>query len=298
MLVRACRRTADSAVFQNVIISVIALAAILVGIETFDEFAAEHHELFVALDRVLLAIFTAEIAIRIIAYGSRPWDFLKDPWNVFDFATVAIFYLPFVGSHVAILRLARIIRMMRLIRAVPGLRLLVVALIHSLPSIGYIGLLLLGQVYVYAIVGNLLFGPSDPYFDNVAVAMQTLLQVVTFDDWAAIMRAQDNQVVSTIYFVTFILTGTMIILNLFIGVVMDGFSVARAQFAAEEREAIVAAVAQEANDVEDELERIHQQLTTLTNDVHRLLGTSQRLRSNVAAPLSTGEAVGDAVLRS
>jgi voltage-gated sodium channel len=92
---------------------------------------------FSVLDGVLLAIFTVEVAIRIMAYGARPWAFFKEPWNVFDFLTVAIFYLPFVGSEIAILRLARVARMLRLIRAVPGLRLLVVALIHSLPSIGY-----------------------------------------------------------------------------------------------------------------------------------------------------------------
>jgi len=129
---------------------VIGLASLLVGLETFDELATEHKAVFSQLDSLLLAIFTVEVAIRMLAYGGRPWAFFKEPWNVFDFLTVAIFYLPFIGSEVAILRLARVVRMLRLIRAVPGLRLLVVALVHSLPSIGYIGLLLLGQIYVFA----------------------------------------------------------------------------------------------------------------------------------------------------
>src|SRR5687767_8851828 len=129
MLVRVCRQLADSALFQNFILGVIGLAALLVGLETFDELASEHHATFSLLDSVLLAIFTIEVAIRILAYGGRPWAFFREPWNVFDFLTTAVFYLPFVGSEVAILRLARVARILRVIKAVPGLRLLVVALV-------------------------------------------------------------------------------------------------------------------------------------------------------------------------
>jgi voltage-gated sodium channel len=140
MVQRICQRIADSPTFQMSIIIVIGLAAILVGAETFHEFAEQNQAVFSTLDAILLAIFTAEVVIRLLAYGSRPWDFFRNGWNVFDFLTVAIFYLPFVGSEVAVLRLARVIRMMRLVKAVPGLRMLVMALFHSLPSIGYIGL--------------------------------------------------------------------------------------------------------------------------------------------------------------
>jgi voltage-gated sodium channel len=283
MVQRTCQRIADSPTFQTSIIVVIGLAAILVGLETFHEFAQQNQVVFSTLDTILLAIFTAEVVIRLLAYGSRPWDFFRDRWNLFDFLTVAIFYLPFVGSEVAVLRLARVIRMMRLIKAVPGLRMLVMALLHSLPSIGYIGLLLLMHVYVYGIVGSFLFGATDPErFGHVGEAMQTLAQVVTFDDWAAIMRAQENRVVAAAYFITFILTGTMIILNLFIGVIMEGFASARAQFEAERQE-MAAVVREEHDEVEDELARIHEQLTILTHDMNRLMAANQRARANGGA---------------
>jgi voltage-gated sodium channel len=253
---------------------------VLVGLETFDALAAQYAATFAMLDNLLLAIFTIEIAIRIIAYGRRPWEFFREPWNVFDFLTTAVFYLPIVGSEVALLRLARVVRMLRIVKAVPGLRLLVVALVHSLPSIGYIGLLLLAQIYLFAIVGSFLFGATDPArFGNVALAMQTLVQVVTFDDWAKIMNEQENQLISTAYFVTFILIGTMIILNLFIGVVMEGFSRAREEFAAEQ-DALAAAVVEERVELESEMERIHEQLTALTGDMQRLMSATQRARAD------------------
>jgi voltage-gated sodium channel len=297
VLAHLCRQIAESPKFQGFILGAIGLATVLVGLATFDELASEYHDVFVWLDRVLLGIFTVEIAIRIIAYGARPLSFFRDPWNVFDFLTVAIFYLPFVGSEVVILRLARVLRALRLIRAVPGLRLLVVALVHSLPSIGYIGLLLLVQIYLFAIVGSFLFGSSDPArFANVAVAMQTLAQVVTFDDWGRIMNEQENQLVSTAYFVVFILIGTMLILNLFIGVVLEGFARAREQFAAE-RVALAAAVVEERNELEQELERIHQELTVLTLDVKRLMAATQRARADGGASTTTSARPGEAAVR-
>jgi voltage-gated sodium channel len=284
MVQRICQRIADSPTFQTFIIAVIGLAAILVGMETFHEFAEQNSVVFSTLDTVLLAIFTAEVVIRVLAYGSRPWEFFRNGWNIFDFLTVAIFYLPFVGSEVAILRLARVVRMMRLIKAVPGLRMLVMALFYSLPSMGYIGLLLLIHVYVYGIVGSFLFGATDPErFGHVGDSMQTLAQVVTFDDWAAVMRAQENRVVAAAYFISFILTGTMIILNLFIGVIMEGFASAKAQFEAERR-VVVAAVQEERDEVEVELARIQEQLTALSQDMSRLMAAIQRARANGGAP--------------
>jgi voltage-gated sodium channel len=288
MVAQVCRRIADSSIFQNFILVVIGLASILVGLETFDGVTEQYHDLFTMLDGILLAIFTIEVAIRILAYGSRPWEFFRDRWNVFDFLTVAIFYIPFIGSEVALLRLARVVRMLRLVKAVPGLRMLVVALVHSLPSIGYIGLLLLIEVYVYAVIGSFLFGESDPeHFANFAVAMQTLMQVITFDDWANIMKAQENQVAAVAYFVSFILLGTMVILNLFIGVIMEGFTSAREQFA-QERKAMTAAVMAEQDEVEVELERIHTQLASLAMDVHRLVQVTPRPRTNGGLPVGVG----------
>lgn len=53
--------------------------------------------------------------------------------------------------------------------------------------------------------------------------MITLFEIVTLEGWVEIYRAQPNFTVATIYFLSFIVLGTMIILNLFIGVVLNGF---------------------------------------------------------------------------
>jgi len=267
---RVVQRIVESARVQIAVLCVIGLASILVGLETFHELASEHEALFSRLDTLLLVIFTLELAIRIAAHWPRPMAFFRDPWNAFDFLTVAIFYTPFVGSEAALLRLARVVRMFRLLRAVPGMQRVVLALVHSLPSLGYIGLLLFMLIYVYAVAGSFLFGRTDPeQFGNVAVAMRTLLQVVTFDEWGMIWKAQQDQMFATLYFVTFILVGTMVVLNLFIGVIMEGFEHARIHTT--DQDGLVATADGRREGAEVELARISEQLESLKSEVDRLL---------------------------
>ena len=275
-MARLCQRIVDSRGFQTTILAVIALAAIAVGLETYPEVAAGNEAFFTTLDAIFLGVFTVELALRLGAYAPRPWRFFRDPWNVFDFATVAIFYTPLVGSEAALLRLARVVRMFRLLRAVPGLQRVIIALIHSLPSLGYIGLLLTLLMYIYAVVGHFLFAAADPdHFGNAGTAMRTLLQVVTFDEWTLIMTSQPNQVASTLYFVSFILIGTMIVLNLFIGVVVEGFDHARREWEAEGERLVV--ISEDRRDgVGEDLARISARLDELKRELDRLVERARR----------------------
>ena len=59
-------------------------------------------------DAVLL-IFVLEIVIKFIAEGKKPWIFFTDPWNIFDFAIVAVGFMPIGGGgSVTVLRLLRL----------------------------------------------------------------------------------------------------------------------------------------------------------------------------------------------
>lgn len=210
--------------FQNAVIAVILLSAVLVGLETYKGLYAAYYSIFHALDIAVQLIFTVEIVIRILAYGTRPWDFFKSANNNFDFIITALFYLPFGGAYASVFRLVRIFRVLRLITALPKLQLIVGALLKSVPSMGYIGILLLIQFYIFAVLGNFLFGANDPvHFGDLGASMLTLFQIITLEGWVDIMKAQEGVVLAPIYFISFILLGTMIVLNLFIGVIMNGF---------------------------------------------------------------------------
>merc|ERR1712032_1206305 len=93
------------------------------------------------LDEFVVGIFCAEIFIKVLAEGKRPWRYFFDYWNIFDFVVVVLGFIPFGGSGaVMAIRLVRLLRVLKLVRALPELQILVIGLIKSLSSIVYIGL--------------------------------------------------------------------------------------------------------------------------------------------------------------
>ncbi|MEO0447983.1 MAG: ion transporter, partial [Verrucomicrobiota bacterium] len=235
----ALRRLVDSSAFHKVVIITIGLAALVIGLRTFPPLEQSFHDLFDALDLIILGIFAIEILLKMGALWPQPLRFFRDGWNVFDFAIVAACCLPVTGSFAPVLRLFRLLRVLRLITAVPRLQLLVSAMIRSLPSMGYVMLLLSLLFYVYAIMGVILFRENDPEnFGHLGSALLTLFEVVTMEGWVDLMDAQINGTGGTppaapipqmapLYFVSFVLIGVMIMLNLVIGVIINAMDEAQ-----------------------------------------------------------------------
>ena len=144
--------------FRGFIIAAILFSGVLAGVETSAALMAEHGAWLLRLDGVIIAIFVVEIALKLLAHGRRPQDFFRDGWNVFDCAIVAFCLLPVGGPFAAVLRLARVLRLLRLVSALPKLQLLVGALLKSLSAMGYVSLLLALLFYIYAVAGVHLFG--------------------------------------------------------------------------------------------------------------------------------------------
>lgn len=223
----AAKHIVESRPFRGTIIAVILLAGVLAGVETSAAMLAQHGALLHTLDVAVLAVFIVEIVLKLASHGRRPLDYFRDGWNVFDFTIVALCVLPVGGPFAAVLRLVRTLRLLRLVTALPKLQLLVGALIKSLSSMGYVGLLLGLIFYIYAVTGVHLFGQASPeYFGNLQTALLSLFQMITLDDWRTLYNgAQSAAPVAAVpYFVSFILLGTMIMLNLFIGIVMNSMA--------------------------------------------------------------------------
>jgi voltage-gated sodium channel len=226
-MIRFAKQLVESRWFHAVIVAVILLAGILAGVETSAAIVARHGPLLHLLDAAVLVIFIAEIVLKLVAHGRRPLDYFRDGWNVFDFLIVAICLLPVGGSFAAVLRLARVLRLLRLVTALPRLQMLVGALFKSFSSMGYVGLLLGLMFYIYAIMGVHLFGAHDAkHFGTLPLASLTLFQIITLDNWSDVFAAAKGTSpgAAAAFFVSFILLGTMIMLNLFIGVIMNSMS--------------------------------------------------------------------------
>lgn len=247
-MVQLCKRIADSKWFQNFITLAIIIAGVLVGIATYTEFSEKHDLLLEVANKIILWIFVAEVIIKMVAEGKKPWRYFNDGWNIFDFVIVAAAFMPFGGSSVAVLRLLRLLRVLKLVKALPKLQLLVSALLKSIPSMGYVSILLLLLFYIYAVAAVFFFGDNDPiHFENLQMSMLSLFRVVTLEDWTDVMyinmygcanygydgnmalctNSSGSPIGAAVFFVSFVLFGTMIILNLFIGVIMNGMDEAR-----------------------------------------------------------------------
>ncbi|NJM37895.1 MAG: ion transporter [Akkermansiaceae bacterium] len=228
MIIEFCRNLVEKSYFKSLVIAVILLAGLVVGLETDAQIMARYGGILHALDQVILGIFIIEILLKLIAEMPKPWGFFKRSWNVFDFVIVVVCLLPIDSEFAAVLRLARVLRVLRLVTVLPKLQLLVGALLKSIPSMGYVGLLLSIMFYIYAVIGVFFFGKADPqHFANLGDALLTLCGVITLEGWTSLMYdlLRGGSGVSSlkiiVYFLSFVLFGTMIMLNLFIGVIMN-----------------------------------------------------------------------------
>ena len=206
--------------FQQFIIWVIVANAVTLGLETSDRMMRDFGGLLHAADRVMLAIFVVELALRLYAHR---WRFFRDSWNVFDFLIVAISLIPASGPF-SVLRALRILRALRLISAVPAMRRVVSGLLAAVPGMASIGALLGLIIYVAAVMGTKLFGAISPeYFGDLGTTLFTLFQTMTGEAWPDIAR--DVMAVAPlawIFFVIYILISSFAVLNLFIAVVVRG----------------------------------------------------------------------------
>lgn len=277
MIFNLAQTVTNSKSFRALIFSLIIASAVLVGIETYHDIALRYRSLLTFIDSFIVFCFTIEIIVKILAMGKRPWDFFKDPWNVFDFLIVAVCLIPNIDTHyVVVLRIVRVLRILRMITFLPKLRLLIGALLKSIPSMGYVLMLITLLFYIYAIVGVFLFGVADPmHFGDLVHAMVTLFKVLTLEGWTDIMNLhiygsiEGNQNIISLwpflYFASFILIGAMIIMNLFIGVIMNSMQESQNEMIEEIQE-----VKSNTQDSEELYTRIISRLDELQKDIQNL----------------------------
>ena len=218
-----CQRLVSTSFFSRFSLGMIIISAGLIGVETVDSVMAQYGAILKELDRIIIAWFALEIFLRIAAYGRNIGAFFKCPWNAFDFLIVVITLLPAVSPTLSVFRLFRVFRVLRLLSALPELQILVSSLLKTLPSMGYVAMLLFLIVYVYGVLGTHLFKNADPvHFGNLGLAFLTLFQVTTLEAWADIFWPLFHKFgwVAGLYFLSFIFMGTMVLLNLLIGVVI------------------------------------------------------------------------------
>jgi voltage-gated sodium channel len=112
-----------------------------------------------------------------------------------------------------------------------------------------------------------LFGEGmEEQFGTLGASFFTLFQLMTLDDWANIVKPAMEQVpLALLFFMPFIVLSTFVVLNLFIGVIVESIQTLREERGAPER-------AMEA--AEEGQERA---------EIHAILAEVRALRAEVAA---------------
>ncbi|MEM6414181.1 MAG: ion transporter [Pseudomonadota bacterium] len=208
----------ESSVFQSGVLILIILNAAILGIETLPSVSEGTLKWLLGVDHIIIYLFFFEVVLRFIG---APKFYFRSLWNIFDFVIVLVSLIA-ANSGIASIRAFRVLRVLRVITVMPRMRLVVAALLDSIPGIASVGVVLVIILYVFAVLAANLYGPAHPaIFGDVFTAMYSLFTVMTLEGWREIAdEVALSHPSSWIFFLSFILIATFTMLNLFVAIVV------------------------------------------------------------------------------
>ena len=260
------KKLVDSKAFQNTILIVIIINAVILGLQTSSTITDAIGGVLEVLDWICLSIFILEMVLKMIA--DKFFGYFKSGWNWFDF----IIIITSVLSGLAVLSSIRILRVFRVFRSLKGLRgfkmvsslkplqVIISAIGKSLPGISWTALLLVIIYYIFAIIGVTQFAETFPdWFGNIPKAMYTLFQVMTLESWSMgisrpVMEAYSY---AWAYFVPFVLISSFVMMNVVVGIVVNAISEVAEMNRKEEHEE------NGTTDIKEELDAVREHLAKL-----------------------------------
>jgi voltage-gated sodium channel len=252
--------------FEPFMIGLILFNAVLIGLETSKEFVERYDGWLRVGNDIILGVFIVEAVLKITAVAPRFRLYFGDGWNLFDFSIVVLSLVPATEDFALVARLVRILRVLRLVSAMPQLRLIVATLVRSIPSMGHVILLMSIIFYIYAVTGFHLYHEHDAeHWGSLGAALLTLFQMVTLEGWVEVMdTALELHDWSWIYFVSFVLIGTFVMLNLFIAVVINNLDASKSEKLDRLRDQTT------HEEIVEELERTREALASLQRKIEAL----------------------------
>ncbi|XP_008051398.1 sodium channel protein type 5 subunit alpha isoform X7 [Carlito syrichta] len=249
--------------FDVTIMFLICLNMVTMMVETDDQ-SPEKVNILAKINLLFVAIFTGECIVKMAAlrhyYFTNSWnifDFVVVILSIVGTVLSDIIQKYFFSPTLfRVIRLARIGRILRLIRGAKGIRTLLFALMMSLPALFNIGLLLFLVMFIYSIFGMANFayvkweaGIDDMFnFQTFANSMLCLFQITTSAGWDGLLSPILNTgppycdpnllnsngsrgncgspAVGILFFTTYIIISFLIVVNMYIAIILENFSVA------------------------------------------------------------------------
>ncbi len=176
------------------------------------------------------------MVLKMLGMGLR--TYLRDGFNVFDAIIVIVGLLEFVNAGskaLTVLRAFRLLRIFKIVKSWTTLKKLLQTVLNSFSSIANLGLLMFLVIFIYALIGMQFFSGAIPdnedgefrfNFDTFGYSLITIFVLLTSENWndIAIMYIHKDGYATSIYFVSIIIFGNIMILNLFLAILLNFIS--------------------------------------------------------------------------
>ncbi|XP_074500587.1 sodium channel, voltage gated, type VIII, alpha subunit a isoform X9 [Sebastes fasciatus] len=250
-------------VFDISIMILICLNMVTMMVETDDQ-SEETEGILYWVNFIFIVVFTTEFLLKLFAlrhyYFTNGWNVFDVV--VVILSIVGMFLADIIEKYFVsptlfrVIRLARIGRILRLIKGAKGIRTLLFALMMSLPALFNIGLLLFLVMFIFSIFGMSNFGYvkhgagiDDLYnFETFGNSMIILFMITTSAGWDGLLLPIlnyppdcdpllenpgtnvkgdcGNPSVGIFFFVMYIIISFLIVVNMYIAIILENFSVA------------------------------------------------------------------------
>ncbi|XP_065407111.1 voltage-dependent L-type calcium channel subunit alpha-1D isoform X11 [Chrysemys picta bellii] len=256
---RKCRAAVKSVSFYWLVIVLVFLNTLTISSEHYNQpdWLTQVQD---TANKVLLALFTCEMLIKMYSLGLQAY--FVSLFNRFDcfvvcggiVETILVELEIMSPLGISVFRCVRLLRIFKVTRHWTSLSNLVASLLNSMKSIASLLLLLFLFIIIFSLLGMQLFGGKFNFdetqtkrstFDNFPQALLTVFQILTGEDWNAVMYdgimayggPSSSGMVVCIYFIILFICGNYILLNVFLAIAVDNLADAESLNTAQKEEA-------------------------------------------------------------
>uniref|UniRef100_A0A3B5L6S3 Voltage-dependent L-type calcium channel subunit alpha n=1 Tax=Xiphophorus couchianus TaxID=32473 RepID=A0A3B5L6S3_9TELE len=243
---RKCRLAVKSVPFYWLVIILVFLNTLTISSEHYNQPMWLTQVQDVA-NKVLLALFTCEMLVKMYSLGLQAY--FVSLFNRFDCFVVCggitetiLVELEIMSPlGISVFRCVRLLRIFKVTRHWQSLSNLVASLLNSMKSIASLLLLLFLFIIIFSLLGMQVFGGKFNFdetqtkrstFDNFPQALLTVFQILTGEDWNAVMYdgiqayggPSSSGMVVCFYFIILFICGNYILLNVFLAIAVDNLA--------------------------------------------------------------------------
>uniref|UniRef100_A0A8B9NMB6 Voltage-dependent L-type calcium channel subunit alpha n=1 Tax=Accipiter nisus TaxID=211598 RepID=A0A8B9NMB6_9AVES len=256
---RKCRAAVKSVTFYWLVIVLVFLNTLTISSEHYNQpdWLTQIQDI---ANKVLLALFTCEMLVKMYSLGLQAY--FVSLFNRFDcfvvcggiVETILVELEIMSPLGISVFRCVRLLRIFKVTRHWASLSNLVASLLNSMKSIASLLLLLFLFIIIFSLLGMQLFGGKFNFdetqtkrstFDNFPQALLTVFQILTGEDWNAVMYdgimayggPSSSGMIVCIYFIILFICGNYILLNVFLAIAVDNLADAESLNTAQKEEA-------------------------------------------------------------